>query len=83
LQNFGVRPHLGKGTYVAKIPETEALHAGKFRPEILGQTVHHLGSPPLSRKSGGEILADGPIELDGFLVERQGGAQLGGANSGF
>jgi hypothetical protein len=45
--------------------------------------LHHLGSPPLSRKSGGEILADGPVELYGFLVERQGGAQLGGANSGF
>ena len=83
LHNLGVRPSLGEGTHVAQIPEAEALHAGKFRSEILGQAVHHLRSPPLSRKAGGEILSDGPVELDGFLVERQGGAQLGGANPGF
>jgi hypothetical protein len=82
LQNLGVRPGLGEGTHVAQIPEAEALHAGKFRPEILGQTIHHLRPPPLRREPGGEILSNGPVELDGFLVQRQGSPQLGGANPG-
>jgi hypothetical protein len=79
---LGGGPGLGKGTHVAKIAEAEALHARKFRAEIPGQPIHHLGSPPLRRKTGGEILPDGPVELDGLLVERQNGPQMGGPNPG-
>jgi hypothetical protein len=46
----------------------------------------HLRNPNTRRAyraKRGEILSDGLVELDGFLVECQGGAQLGGANPGF
>lgn len=82
LHNLGVRPRRGKGAHGATFQSLKPSPGREIPPEILGQTVHHPGSPPLSRKSGGEILADGPVELDGFWVERQGGAQLGGANPG-
>lgn len=65
-----------------KIPQAEALHPGKLVAEILGQPIHHLGSPPLGLKAGGEVLPDGPVEPDGLLVEGQGSAQLSGPNSG-
>jgi hypothetical protein len=51
-----VGPRLGEGTHVAKVAEAEALHSGKLRAEILGEPIHHLSSPPLGRKAGGESM---------------------------
>ena len=62
LQNLRVKPRLGKGPHVAKIPQAKAVHAGKLVAEILGQPIHHLGSPALGRKAGGKVLPDGPVE---------------------
>ena len=69
LQNMRVVPRLGKGPHVTKVSEAEALHTGELRPKISGEPIDHLRPPPLSREAGGEFVADGPIEQDGFLVE--------------
>src|SRR5277367_2538334 len=73
LQDLRIGPRLGEGTHVAKVAEAETLHPGKLRAKILGQPIHHLSSPPLGSKAGGEVLSDRPVEPDGLLVQRQGG----------
>jgi hypothetical protein len=52
LQNLRVRPRLGKGPHVAKIPQSEALHPGKLVAEILGQPIPPPWFPSPRPQSG-------------------------------
>ena len=62
LHNWLLGPGLGESPHVFEVPGREALHAGEFPAEVLGQAVDDLGPPAVFLLAGEDVAADLPVE---------------------
>ena len=78
-----MRPGLGKTAHIFQVPGRETLHLRELVAEVAGEPVDHLRPPSFPLLGVEDRLANLPVELDQFAVDRECGFDLGGADPGF
>ncbi|MNC38261.1 hypothetical protein D3C75_868570 [compost metagenome] len=83
LDNFSVRPSLGKGSHVHQVGAGKAFHIRKGRAQVVCQPLDHLGTPAFAALSFEYVAADLPVKLHQLAVDCLHRPLLGVMDAGF
>ena len=83
LPNLEVGAEFGEELHVFEVPGRKSLHVRECLAEIRGEALDDLGSPAFAGLALEDVLTDGMIERDEFLIDRKRGPLAGGGDPGF